>query len=375
MSKIPGRLITYCSNIHPGDSWVETFTALRQHVPAVKAAVSPEQPFPIGLRLSQRAAVELTTGENRRFTDWLRENDCFVPTVNGFPYGSFHGERVKEQVYLPDWRRPERAAYTICLADLLAGWLPEGMTGSISTVPVGLKGGFSEQDLTAVRQQILTVLSHLQALRQDRGVRIVLALEPEPGCLLETTDEVCDFLAALALPPDLRDLIGVCYDCCHQAVEFETPAASLARLAAAGVRIAKVQVSSALRLLAPTPAALKPFDEPRYLHQVVVRSRNGDLSRYQDLPEAIARHPVAAGDEWRCHFHVPIFVAEAGGHGTTRSFIEEILPLLPPELLLEVETYTWEVLPPELRSGSVTASIIRELQWLEAQLDAPHGRP
>jgi hypothetical protein len=150
MSKIPGRLITYCSNIHPGDSWAETFTALRQHVPAVKAAVSPEQPFPIGLRLSQRAAVELTTGENRRFTDWLRENDCFVPTVNGFPYGSFHGERVKEQVYLPDWRRPERAAYTICLADLLAGWLPEGMTGSISTVPVGLKGGFSEQDLTAM---------------------------------------------------------------------------------------------------------------------------------------------------------------------------------------------------------------------------------
>ncbi len=375
MSKIPGRLITYCSNIHPGDSWAETFTALQQHVPAVKAAVSPERPFPIGLRLSQRAAVELTTGEDRRFTDWLRENDCFVPTVNGFPYGSFHGQRVKEQVYLPDWRRPERAAYTIRLADLLAGWLPEGMTGSISTVPIGLKGNFSDQDLTAVRQQLVAVLSHLQALRRDRGAPIVLALEPEPGCLLETTDEVCEFFAALNLPPDLRDLIGVCYDCCHQAVEFETPAASLARLADAGIRVAKVQVSSALRLLAPTPAALKPFDEPCYLHQVVVRSRNGDLSRYLDLPEAVARHPLAAGDEWRCHFHVPIFVAAAGEHGTTRSFIEEILPLLPPALLLEVETYTWEVLPPELRSGSVTASIIRELHWLEAQLDAPHRRP
>ena len=431
MSKIPGRLITYCSNIHPGEGWAETFTALRQHIPAVKAAVSPNHAFPIGLRLSHRAAVELSPEENRRFTDWLRENDCFVPTLNGFPYGSFHGERVKEKVYLPDWRSPQRAAYTMRLADLLAGWLPEGMAGSISTVPIGIKGGGSDGDPGAVRQQILAVLTHLQALRRERGARIVLALEPEPGCLLETTEEVCDFFAALELPPDVRDLLGVCYDCCHQAVEFEEPADSLARLAAAGVRIAKVQVSSALRLLAPAAQALRGcetigtsdsirhsgvsrnpgrtadidednrideldpgirrgderpnravmnfsqalrnFDEPCYLHQVVVRNRSGDLSRYQDLPEAIERHPVEAGEEWRCHFHVPIFVAQAGAHGTTRAFLEEILPLLPPELLLEVETYTWEVLPAELRNGSVTASIIRELQWLGAQLDAPHG--
>jgi hypothetical protein len=378
MSQVPGRLITYCTNIHPGEGWQEAFTALQDHIPAVKAAVSPDHAFPIGLRLSQRAAAELTGEENERFLRWLRENDCFVPTLNGFPYGSFHGERVKERVYLPDWRSPDRAAYTMRLADLLAGWLPEGMTGSISTVPIGFKGGVGApdwaDDMADVRRQLVAVLTHLQALRRDRAREIVLALEPEPGCLLETTEEVCRFFDEFDLPPDLRDLIGICYDCCHQAVEFEEPAASLARLAAAGVRIAKVQVSSALNLPAPTPELLSHFDEPCYLHQVVVRNRNGELFRYNDLPEARARRSVESGEEWRCHFHVPIFVSGAGDYGTTRFFLEEMLPLLPHNLLLEVETYTWDVLPPELRRESVTDSIIREIQWLEAQLCATNRR-
>ncbi|PJB02924.1 MAG: xylose isomerase [Hydrogenophilales bacterium CG_4_9_14_3_um_filter_63_34] len=374
MSQIPGRLITYCTNIHPGEGWREVFAALQQHIPAVKAAVSPDRPFPIGLRLSRRAAEELSGEENERFVRWLRENDCFIPTLNGFPYGSFHGERIKERVYLPDWRSRERAAYTMRLADLLAGWLPAGVAGSISTVPIGFKGGVGERDRPEIRRQLLAVLTHLQSLRQNTGREIVLALEPEPGCLLETTEEICRFFADLDLPADLRDLLGVCYDCCHQAVEFEDPAASLARLAAAGIRIAKVQVSSALRLLAPTAAQLAPFDEPCYLHQVVARSPDGELSRYDDLPRALARLDPAAGEEWRCHFHVPIFVSGAGDYGTTRFFLEDILPLLPQELLLEVETYTWEVLPLELRLGSVTDSIIREIHWLEAQISATPSR-
>lgn len=375
MPQVPGRLITYCSNIHPGEGWRETFAALQRHIPAVKAAVSPDHAFPIGLRLSHRAARELTEAGNERFADWLRETDCFVPTLNGFPYGAFHGERVKERVYLPDWRSPERAAYTMRLADLLAGWLPEGMTGSISTVPIGFKGSVGDQDRDEVIRQIVTVLTHLQSLEREQGKSIILALEPEPGCLLETTEEVCRFFADLDLPPELRDRLGICYDCCHQAVEFEDPADSLARLAEAGVRIAKVQVSSALDLPAPSTELLNHFDEPCYLHQVVVRARNGELFRYNDLPEARARRVAEAGEAWRCHFHVPIFVAGAGGYGTTRQFLEALLPLLPRELLLEVETYTWDVLPPELRLASVTDSIIREIQWLEAQLCATHDRP
>lgn len=374
MSEFPSRPITYCTNIHPGEGWADTFAALQRYVPAVKAALSPGLLFPIGLRLSRRAAMELDEGENQRFTAWLRRNDCYVPSLNGFPYGSFHGERVKEQVYLPDWRSPDRTAYTVRLADLLAGWLPEGMTGSISTVPIGYKGALGWEDLPAVRRELTAVLSHLAELRQARGREIVLALEPEPGCLLETTDEVCRFFELLALPDEMRSLIGICYDCCHQAVEFEDPADSLAGLAAAGIRLAKVQVSSALSLTAPASELLDRFDEPCYLHQVVVRDRNGEIHRYPDLPDARSRHPAAPGDEWRCHFHVPIFIAGIGECGTTRPFLEAILPLLPPDVLLEVETYTWGVLPPELRGESVTESIVRELRWLEARILATNRR-
>lgn len=367
MPEVPGRLITYCTNVHAGESWAEVFDALTAHIPAVKAAVSPGRPFPIGLRLSSRAALELTPAENARFAAWLREHGCYVPTLNGFPYGDFHGDRVKERVYLPDWRSPERAAYSMRLADLLAGWLPEGMTGSISTVPVGFKAALGEADLPAVRRQLLAVLDHLRELERRSGRRIVLALEPEPGCRLETTEEACRFFADLGLPADLRPHLGLCYDCCHQAVQFEDPAQSLARLAAAGVPIAKVQVSSALRLVEPEQADLRPYCEPRYLHQVVVRRRDGGLHRYDDLPQALERHVKAAGDEWRCHFHVPIFSPGTGRIGTTRAFLEEILPRLPAQLLLEVETYTWEVLPPELRPGTLTESIVHELQWLQGR--------
>lgn len=374
MSKISGRLITYCTNIHPGESWAEVFSALQRHVPLVKSAVSPSSRFPIGLRLSHQAATELDARQRARFTAWLNEQDCFVPTINGFPYGAFHGTRIKEQVYLPDWRSDHRAAYTIRLADLLANWLPDGVTGSISTVPVGFKGMVGRGDLPVVMKQISRVLAHLKSIYETRGKKLVLALEPEPGCLLETTDEVCAFFAELALPATLKEHVGVCFDCCHQAVEFEEPGAALAQLAAAGIAIAKVQVSSALKFVAPDQAVLQDFDEPRYLHQVVVRGVDGSMRRYRDLADALAEYAELADGEWRCHFHVPIFSAGTDRFGTTRSFLEDTFRHLPEDVLLEVETYTFDILPPELRRDAVTDSIIREIQWLEGQVDAAHGR-
>ncbi|MBK9326542.1 MAG: metabolite traffic protein EboE [Chromatiaceae bacterium] len=361
-------MITYCTNIHPGESWGEVFAALRQHIPVVKAAFSPDAAFPIGLRLAERAARELDAARNREFTDWLRANDCFVPTLNGFPYGAFHGGRVKENVYLPDWRAPERAAYTLRLTDLLAGWLPEGMAGSISSVPLGFKGVVGWDDLPAFRVQLESVLRHLAEIHDRQGRKILLALEPEPGCLLETTDEACRFFAELDLSEELTAFLGLCYDACHQAVEFEDPADSLRRLDQAGIPIAKVQVSSALRVAGEGREHLRRFDEPCYLHQVVVRNRDGNLDRYADLGQALAREEIGGGvgEEWRCHFHVPIFLAGTPDHGTTQSFLIDLLPLLPADILLEVETYTWDVLPPELRLDSVTDSIVRELEWLAA---------
>ncbi len=361
-------MITYCTNIHPGERWSEVFAALRAHVPAVKAAFRPDGAFPIGLRLSERAAAELDSAAQCEFSAWLEDHDCHVPSINGFPYGAFHGQRVKENVYLPDWRSARRADYTCRLADLLADWLPPGGSGSISSVPLGFKGVVGWHDLPAMRVHLLRTLQHLARLRVRQDRHIVLALEPEPGCLLETSGEVCRLFTELGLPDELGAHLGICYDCCHQAVEFETPAASLTCLRAAGVPIAKVQVSSALRVAGAAREHLRRFIEPCYLHQVVVRGDDGDLMRFADLDEALACAP--AGDEWRCHFHVPIFHAGTPPLGTTQDFLIDLLPLLPEGLLLEVETYTWDVLPPEWRLDTLTASIVRELDWLRRQRHA-----
>jgi hypothetical protein len=171
----------------------------------------------------------------------------------------------------------------------------------------------------------------------------------------------------MAFSDELRRGIGVCFDCCHQAVEFETPSHSLKLLADAGIAIAKLQVSSALRVRNPDWALLEKFCEPCYLHQVVIRGEAGLLSRYSDLPDALREHRPENGDEWRIHFHVPIFIERLAQYETTGYFITEALSLIEPHTLLEVETYTWEVLPPELRMTSVTQSIIREIQWLKAE--------
>lgn len=370
MSQVPDRLITYCTNIHPGEIWDATFAALNEHLPVIKATVSPMRPFPVGLRLSNRAAVDLTPDKMSAFADWLAEQGCFVPTINGFPFGSFHGSRVKETVYLPDWRSPERVAYTIRLADLLATLLPAGVAGSISTVPLAFKKGVDQSDLPTIRKQLKSVLTHLSRIADRQGKDIVLALEPEPGCLLETTDEVCRFFDSIALSPRLRRHLAICYDCCHQAVAFEEPSESLRRLAQAEVPLAKVQVSSALRLNGADSPLLKRFDDPCYLHQVVVRGEGGRMSRYADIGEALAGHAARREDEWRCHFHLPIHLPGSGALGTTQGFLADFLPLIGRDLLLEVETYTWGVLPDDLRDGSVTDSISREISWLEAQLHA-----
>ena len=370
MSQVQRRLITYCSNIHRAESWQETFAALREHVPRVKERVSPEHAFPIGLRLCERAATELAAWGVDRFEEWLRAENCFVPTINGFAYGAFHGTLVKMNAYLPDWHSRERRDYTILLADLLSGWLPEGMTGSISTVPVGFKAHVSPVEF---RARLLDVLRHLDQLWQVRGADIVLALEPEPGCVLETAADMAHFVEWMDFPEELQSRLGICLDCCHHAIQFEDPGEVAAALA--GVRIAKVQASSALTVTHDRRQALNPFVEPRYLHQVVIRDRNGRLSRYYDLPDALLEHEGEGGDEWRCHFHVPLFMERAGEVETTRFFVEGLLPHLDPGLLLEVETYSWSALQPKLRPEGLTESIVREIRWLQEAADAAHRRP
>jgi sugar phosphate isomerase/epimerase len=243
-------MLTYCSNIHPGEGWSDVLANIESHGRAVKAAVSPRAAFPLGLRISAQAAHEIDAREAARFRDWCAAQGFDVPTLNGFPYGRFHGTGVKEKVYLPDWRSPERVQYTRRLGELLAAWLPlrgPGARGSISTVPIAFRAHWDEGDRALVRRHLIETLDALARLRDASGHEIVLSLEPEPRCLLETTDETVAFFAALALPASLAPGLGLCFDCCHQAVEFEDAARALAMLRDAGIRLLEAVSQAGVR--------------------------------------------------------------------------------------------------------------------------------
>ncbi|MCB2099493.1 MAG: metabolite traffic protein EboE [Rhodobacterales bacterium] len=386
--------LTYCTNIHPGETWDEVRETLAVQVPSVRDRVAPGQRFGVGLRLSARAAEALSAPEALAdLRALLAEKNLYVFTLNGFPYGPFHGQSVKESVYRPDWTEPERLRYTNKLSDILAVLLEDepGVTGSISTVPGAFKDRVAgPADVVAMATAMRAQAAHLVDLHRRTGRTIVLALEPEPCCFLETVDEAVvffrdhlyadpeDFAAQAGLAPAegtaaLRRHLGLCYDTCHGAVEFEDPAQALAALAAAGIPVAKIQVSAGLRLPAvgpDTPAHLAPYGDEVYLHQVVVRGADGALTRFTDLPPALAALDGQPGAEWRVHFHVPVFLEDLGPFASTQPFLRQVLALQaagPVTPHLEVETYTWGVLPPALRQGDLADNIARELTWtLEA---------
>lgn len=390
--------LTYCTNIHPGETWPEVRAILQRYLPEVKRDIAPDRDLGVGLRLSGVAAYALQQRANfEELCALLRANGLYVFTINGFPYGTFHGRRVKEEVYLPDWQDDERLHYTNVLADLLVPLLPDNreIEGSISTVPGAFKSrAFSPAARTRIVQQLLRHVAHLVHLKEQSGRTIALALEPEPCCLLETVDETIEFfeqhlfalaavreLAALtglhvnAAEEALRRHLGVCLDLCHAAVEFEDPETVVSRLQGKDIRIVKMQISAGLRVAEVsnnTEQLLKPFDDEVYLHQVIERT-GSRLTRYIDLSDAFAElaNGKAAG-EWRIHFHVPIFLEDLGEFSSTQAFIRTILkqhrarPISPH---LEVETYTWSVLPERYRQEDIVPAIGRELQWVRSQLE------
>jgi sugar phosphate isomerase/epimerase len=393
----PALHLTYCTNIHPGESWDEVFANVSSHVLAVKARVSPTRPFGVGLRLSGAAAQELSRpAVLEGFRAFLTAHQLYVFTINGFPHGAFHGTAVKENVYRPDWLEEERLAYSDRLATLLAALVPAGLEGSVSTVPGCFIARSSSEAATAMGERLRRHALGLWRLREQTGRTITLALEPEPHCVLETSGDAVRFferhlfdrasiaafagdsgLAAAEAEVTLRRHLGVCLDACHAAVEFEEPAEALRRLTAAGIRILKLQVSAGLRVVRPDPealAALAPFAEGVYLHQVVIRT-GGTLRRVLDLPQALAEaRPGNLGDEWRIHFHVPLFRERLGPFQNTAPFLDELLPLVVATGAtrhLEVETYTWDVLPEEHRRDPVDEAIARELRWTLDRLVSP----
>lgn len=390
-----GLHLAYCTNIHRGETWAETWDALQQHTLAVRDRVAPNQPYAIGLRLSQRAASELGDPATlRAFRRWLDQHGCYVFTINGFPYGAFHGTRVKEQVYAPDWTAPERLAFTNRLFDLLAELVPPGIEGSVSTVPGSFKAFIRGDDqVRRMREQLWACIDHIDTLQRRSAKTLHLGLEPEPLCWLETSQETVEFFDAMRRdrPGDdrLAQCLGVTYDTCHLAVEFEEPAAALQRFHDHGVRASKLHLSSALKVR-PTHAvrdALRAFADPVYLHQVIERTAGGALVRYPDLDEALAaaacREASEAGTaeppEWRIHFHVPLHCQPTPLFDTTADHLLGVLDHLALRpgwcTHLEMETYTWEVMPPAFKNRGVVEQLAGEYAWTLAQLGARGFHP
>jgi hypothetical protein len=387
--------LTYCTNIHPGESWEAHFLALQQSFPQIKADISPDASMGIGLRLSNQASIEILSGDNlQQFTQWLQENDAYVFTMNGFPYGGFHDVVVKDQVHAPDWTTTDRVAYTQRLFEILAQLLPDGMDGGISTSPLSYRNWFAGADevnkaTIAATGHILKIAQQLNDIYEQSGKVLHLDIEPEPDGLLETGREFIDWYEQILLPLGsdffeeknnadaiIKRHINLCYDVCHFSIGYEVHEEIVAELAFKGIKTGKIQISAALKASFDHDSennqaildSFAKFDEPTYLHQVIVREKDGRLTRYSDLPDALLSNEDAA--EWRAHFHVPIFLEQFGLLSSTQGDIKEILSIWGAQKFtkhLEVETYTWNVLPPELKIP-ITSSISRELAWVVGQI-------
>ncbi len=391
--------LTYCSNIHPGESWLEVFANLENYIPELKSRLSPTEPFGIGLRLSDVAARQLLESNNlAQFQAWLTQQDLYVFTLNGFPYGGFHRQVVKDQVYAPDWSTQERVNYTLNLAHILASLLPQGLDGGISTLPLSYKPWWVKDQSTfemVLKKSCLniaSVVAEMIRIREATGKILHIDLEPEPDGLIENTSEVIDFYQNCLLPiggnylsenlnieqhlaeTKLLEHVRVCYDTCHFSVEYEEPQSVFARLQSAGIKIGKIQISAAIQVKIPADVEkrsliferLRPFAESTYLHQVIERRIDGTLHHYPDLIAALPHLEQSLAEEWRTHFHVPIFIHDYQILQSTQDDIATVLNLLQKNNAcshLEIETYTWDVLPSEMKIDLAT-SIQREYEWV-----------
>jgi len=388
--------LTYSTLVHPGDTWEEMWTSLITYVPKVKARVAPKVPFGVSLRLSAKSAETLANNraERDKLKKFLADNDMYLYTVNAFPYGPFKNQVVKEQVYEPDWRSEERTRYTSNVADVLADVVPQSVSPSIQSAPLGFKPRVTGADVVAsYTQHVLRVAAHLVALEARTGRTVTLALEPEPFCFLETTDETVAYftghlysgasataLAKLAGIPiseahvALRRHVGVVFDICHQAVVYENIPESLQKLVDAGIPIFKLQEAAAMRVPEVTQKivdTLARYAKTIYLTQTV-QKKDGKLTRFLNLEDAFEAWRKDPGPrEWRTHFHVPVFLDSLGEFGTTRFAIEDALKFhkaSPLSRQLEIETYTWDVLPDHLKTGDIVDYVTREIEWVRGQL-------
>jgi hypothetical protein len=394
----PHGHLTYCSNIHPGEKWADHFQSLRDNIPYIRQQLAPGQSFGLGLRIANEASIELSKPEVLlEFKNWLAEQDVYVFVINGFPYGGFHNVVVKDDVHTPDWTTTDRLEYTIRLFNILTELLPEGMHGGVSTPPLTYRLWWkTEADkqlaTESATNHVLQLLDKLISIEKETGKLLHLDIEPEPDGMLDNMVDFVNWYRDVLLPKGIIHLskysfseeqaketilkhIQLCYDICHAAVGFENPEEILVSLNEIGIKVGRIQVSSALKVNFSSEKeiklkAIETFNEPVYLHQVVSQNHDGTKSHYPDLKEALVDWNENH-EEWRVHFHVPLFINSYGVLESTQGDIIKTLALHtenPFSSFLEVETYTWGVLPEDMQKP-IGESIVREIEWVKKILN------
>ena len=389
--------LTYCSNIHAGESWTATFSNLKEYVTKVRDGLTNES-FGIGLRLSNEASLEILEQNNLEvFKEWLEKENMYVFTINGFPYGGFHNQVVKDDVHTPDWTTLDRLNYTKRLFDILAVLLPEGLDGGVSTSPLSYRFWHKDEEALELAKNtscdhLTDLVIHLSEIKNRTGKSLHLDLEPEPDGMLETTTEFVDYFnnymldrgtksIAQSLNINLEDAtemirehFQLCYDVCHFAVGFEKPKEAINRILDAHINIGRIQISAALGSGTITSSddramvkdQLQRFDEPTYLHQAVIKKEDNKLDRFPDLGVALDALDNADYKEIRTHYHVPVFTETYGRLLSTQQDIVDTLAVWSEKNFtnhLEVETYTWDVLPKPMQTDIVSC-VVRELDWV-----------
>jgi hypothetical protein len=388
--------LTYSTLVHPADDWDQLWASVQKYLPAVKARECPTAKFGVCLRLAAPTAAALTAepGKLADLKHFLADEDLYLYTANAFVYGVFKQQIIKEEVYEPDWRTPDRRDYTKQVATLLAALAPEGINPSIQSAPLGFKPRVTGEDVVeAYTTNVIDVVAHLVELEKRTGKVVTLGLEPEPRCYLETTDETIAYFQTHLFAPQtaerlakrtglhaadaaaaMRKFTGVVFDIGHQSVGFEDIPASLHKLVAAGVPIVKLQEAASMympNVTQQTIDALQSFAKTIYLSQTC-QHKDGQTTWFLNLEDAFEAFVKDPGPrEWRTHFHVPVFLDDLGAFRTTRFALEQALAVhkqTPLSSHLEIETYTWDVLPAHLKTGDIVDYVCRELDWVRGQL-------
>jgi hypothetical protein len=389
--------LTYSTLVHQTDNWEQLWKSVNTYLPAVKARVAPHQKFGVCLRTSAPSAAALAADSTKRadLKKFFADNDLYLYTANAFVYGVFKKQIIKEDVYEPDWATPERREYTKKVANLLAELAPEGVNPSIQSAPLGFKPKVTGDDVVeAYTSNVIDVVAHLIKLEKDTGKTVTLGLEPEPRCYLETTDETIQYFKTHLFSPKtaerlaksaginaadaaaaMKKFTGVVFDIGHQSVGYEDIPVSLQKLVDNGVQIVKLQEAASMHIPSVTQKAvdaLQTFAKTIYLTQTC-QKKDGKTTWFLNLEDAFEDFSQTPGPrQWRTHFHVPVFLDDLGGvFGTTRFALEQALAFhkkTPLSTHLEIETYTWDVLPEHLKTGDIVDYVTRELDWVKGQL-------